>query len=89
MVKPGNFPATTVTQLLSLPTYKVSTTNVHAWAVSAGTSGTVLSRYDRATHAIGATIPADVPADSVSVMVVDMHYIWLVSGDKISVFGPS
>jgi hypothetical protein len=89
VVKPGNFPATTVTQLLSLPTYKVSTTKEHAWAVSTGTAGTVLSRYDLATRTIGASITTAVPADKVSVMVVDLNYVWLVSGDKISVFGPS
>ncbi len=85
----GNFPATTVTTISRLPTYKVSTTNAHAWALSLGPTGSVLSRYDRSGGGIGATIATDVKADSVSVMVVDSNYIWLVAGNKISVFGPS
>ena len=89
LVKSTTFPAATARQISTLPTYKVSTTDAHAWALSTGTDGTVLSRFDRATGTIGASIPTDVAADKVSVMVVDKNYIWLVAGDKISVFGPS
>ena len=89
LVAKTGYPAQSATSILTLPTYKVSTTNAHAWALSAGPDGTVLSRYDRASRSIGATIPTDVPADKVTVMVVDKNYIWLVAGDKISVFGPS
>ncbi|MDQ1702378.1 MAG: hypothetical protein QOF57_1630 [Frankiaceae bacterium] len=89
LVQKTGYPAMKATAITSLPTYKVSTTNEHAWALSAGPAGTVLQRYDRHSGTIGASISTKVAADTVSVMVVDLNYIWLVSGDKISVFGPS
>jgi outer membrane protein assembly factor BamB len=88
-VRKTTYPATKARQISTLPTYKVSTTNAHAWALSTAATGSVLSRYDRSTGSIGDTIVSDLPADKVSVMVVDNNYIWLVADNKISVYGPS
>jgi hypothetical protein len=82
-------PLPSLRQLSDSPTYKVTTTQQHAWALASTADGAVLQRYDATTGANGLTIRADVDPRQVQVLVADKHYVWLVAGSTITVYGPS
>jgi hypothetical protein len=82
-------PLATLRQLSAAPTYKVTTTKDHAWALASTADGTVLQRYDATTGANGLTVKTDVDPQQVQVLVADTHFVWLVSGSAITVYGPS